>query len=147
MSRMMLRKFAISGGHAMGMDKSGTQTIGSSETNQQIINWSVRAGLSDTVITSHQLRPDGAMSITVIGRLTLSANWFSGTPLSVDIMKNSSVLVNGTIAFGNPSVTFSGTSTTVTATDTLWMRYTSPFGGSATINAGSTNTYLYYTVP
>lgn len=146
MSRMVLRIKANTSGNPMGMDKSGNQTISSSQTNQQITGWINRAGFPSTVITSDQLRPDGSMSVTVNAALTLTSNWFSGTPLSIDIMKNSTVLTTTSIAFATGSGTATPTSTTVTSTDTLWMRYTSAFGASGTIASG-TGTYLYYTVP
>jgi hypothetical protein len=128
---------------AMGMDKSGTMAIASDQT-ATVTGWTARSGYSATVITSNALMPDGGGSVTVQCKLTLSSAWFSGTALVVRVMKNGSQIASSTIPFNSASVTFSPISATLTNGDALTVQFTSPFGASGTINAGSTSTYLYY---
>ncbi|WP_109527285.1 MULTISPECIES: hypothetical protein [Nocardia] len=127
----------------MGMDKSGTMAIGSDQT-ATVTGWTARSGYGSTVITSNALVADGGAAVTVQCKLTLSASWFSGTALTVRVMKNGSQIASNTIGFGSTSVTFSPISATLTNGDALTVQFTSPFGASGTINAGSTSTYLYY---
>jgi hypothetical protein len=127
----------------MGMDKSGTMAVGSDQT-ALITGFVARSGYASTVITSNQLVSNGGGNVLVTARITLSGNWFSGTALIVRIMQNGSALSTTTIPFGSAVANFTAVAATLANTHTIGLNFTSPFGGSSTINAGSTSTYVYY---
>ena len=128
----------------MGMDKSGTHSVSSSQTNQPVVTWTTRSGYPSTVITSNTLVASGAGNVTAQCRVTLSASWFSGTSLQFDVTKNGVSIGTMLIPFGSAVGTFTPIPASLTNGDTIGLIYTAPFGGSGTINGGSTSTYLYY---
>jgi hypothetical protein len=129
----------------MGMDKSGTQSISSDQT-ALVTGWAARSGYPATTIVTDALKSDGAGNVVIQCKVTLTAAWFSSTALTLRILKNGTQIATASIAFNTTSATFTPVSTSLALNDTISLQFTSAFGASGTIAAGSTSTYLYYDV-
>ncbi|WP_063023767.1 hypothetical protein [Nocardia niwae] len=127
----------------MGMDKSGTGSL-TANTTALITGWVARSGYPNTVITSNALVSDGPSSVTVQCKVTLTGAWSNSTALTLRVLKNGTQIGTASIPFNGTSATFSPISTSLAPGDTISLQYTTPFGASGTVAAGSTSTYLYY---
>lgn len=123
MAGMVLRKMGGRGPVPMGMDKKTLQEL-PANTTVTLSGWVLRPGFPDTVIENDRLVPGFDGTILVNGRAAITgAMGFFETAIVVDIMKNNTVIRTGNIS-GNQAnaVTLSPIQTTITATDTIWMR-------------------------
>lgn len=132
---------AKAGPTAMGMDKSGTQSISANSTEAVITGWVERAGHAGTVLGSNGFVADGTGDWTCNAKATINSG--PNSAITVRIKKNGTQVASGTIPFGSTSVTFSFALSLV-AGDVVTMTFQSPFGaGTKTLLEGATNTYIY----
>lgn len=129
----------------MGMDKSGTFAM-VSNTTAKITGWAARSGFPNTSIVSDGLVANGAASVTINWKVTLTGNWPASTGLQIQLRKNGTTIATTTIPFNTTTATFNPVTTTLAANDRLELWYVTPFGNTATIQQGSTATFLYYNI-
>lgn len=129
----------------MGMDKSGTFAMASSITNGLVTGWAARSGYPNTVIASNALVSNGNGNITLQCKVTLTAAWSNATGIQFKIFKNGvQIGSTATIAFNTTTITFAPISTSLVNGDTITLRFTTPFGGSGTMQQGAAASYVYY---
>ncbi|MGV9662566.1 hypothetical protein [Nocardia niigatensis] len=132
----------------MGMDKNGNQTV-PINTTAEVQNWTPRSGFVGTNIVSHGLVSDGAATVTVQWKVTLTAAWAqAGGALSFRVLKNGQPIDTAVlIDWQQSTATFAPFTTSLLATDRLTLQIVNPSSlYSPTIAGGAANTYLYYTV-
>ncbi|MEZ5152142.1 hypothetical protein [Rhodococcus zopfii] len=122
----------------MGMDKSGTQSC---PTSYVAVNgWTPRSGYPGTSIVSNALVADGPATVTVYGKITISGGTLPAVAFRI---KRNGVVIYTSAKSGS---TQSGSvSVTLAAGDILTMEAeASTYASTPTIQAGATNTYLYF---
>lgn len=123
----------------MGMDKSGTQSCPTSYV--PVTGWTARSGYPSTSIVSNALVADGPATVTVYGKITITGGTVPA--VAFRIKKNGTVIYtsakSGSTQSGSVSVTLAA------GGDALTMEAeSSTYAGTPTIQAGASNTYLYF---
>lgn len=119
-----------------GMDKAGTWTIPGAWARPP--GWTIRSGFPDTEIEGDSLVMNGPGNIRISYRGGHNSGGFGYT-----ITKR--VLKNGTVLHSNSTIdTVHTVDTSVVAGDLIWCEYqrTGGFGGSSTLLAGASETFL-----
>ncbi len=129
---------------AMGMDKSGTQALPSNATTK-VTGWSPRTGYPSTVINADDLLFSGSGTVNITLKVTLTGN--AGAALTLRIRRNGSDIHTGTLAFNTATQTITINGVSIANNDRISVAITTPFGVSATVQTGSTNTFLTCDMP